>query len=115
MFRLSEGGVEMEREEVIIRLWDLFECDFLGLRVEGEVVREKMEEIIMRNGKAVVLDFEGVRGINHTFADEIVGIFTEAFGKEWVRRNVRVINANENVRMVLNLAVKLRVKRSQSG
>jgi hypothetical protein len=28
-----------------------------------------------------VLDFEGVRGITHTFADEIVGIFARAFGK----------------------------------
>jgi hypothetical protein len=110
MFRLSEGGVKMGREEVIIRLWDLFGSDFLGLRVEGEVVRERMEEIIMRNGKVAVLDFEGVRGITHTFADEIVGIFTRAFGKEWVKRNVRVINANENVRFILNLAVKIALR-----
>jgi hypothetical protein len=86
----------MEREEVIIRLWDIFECDFLGFRVEGEVVREKMEEIIMKNGKIAVLDFEGVRGITHTFADEVVGIFTRAFGKEWLKRNVRVINASRH-------------------
>jgi hypothetical protein len=61
-------------QEEIIRLWDLFEYDFLGLRVEAEVVREKMEEIIMKKGKVAVLDFEGVRGIAHTFADEVVGI-----------------------------------------
>jgi hypothetical protein len=109
---LFEGGVEMEREEVI-KLFDLFECDFLGLRVEGEVVRAKMEEIIMKKGKIAVLDFEGVRGITHAFADEIVGIFTSAFGKEWVQRNVRVINANENVKFILNLAVKLRLRQSQ--
>jgi len=100
----------MEREEVI-KLWDLFECDFLGLRVEGEVVREKMEEIIMKKGKVVVLDFEGVKGITHTFADEIVGIFTRAFGKEWVKKNIRVVNANENVRSMLNLAVKIALRR----
>jgi hypothetical protein len=41
------GGFAVAQEEVI-RLWDLFGCDFLGLRVEGEVVREKMEEIIMK-------------------------------------------------------------------
>ncbi len=97
-------------QEEVIKLRDLFECDFLGLRVEGEVVREKMEEIIMRNGKVAVLDFEGVRGITHTFADEIVGIFTRAFGKEWLKRNVRVINANENVRFILNLAVKIALR-----
>ncbi len=96
-------------QEEVIKLRDLFECDFLGLRVEGEVVREKMEEIIM-NGKVAVLDFEGIRGITHTFADEIVGIFTRAFGKEWLKRNVRVINANENVRFILNLAVKIALK-----
>jgi hypothetical protein len=102
-------------QEEIIRLWDLFECDFLGLRVEGEVVREKMEEIIMKNGKVAVLDFEGVRGITHTFADEIVGIFARAFGKEWLKRNVRVINANENVRMMLNAAVKIALRISKTS
>ncbi len=96
--------------EEVIRLWDLFECDFLGLRVEGEVVREKMEEVIMKEGKVAVLDFEGVRGIAHTFADEIVGIFTRAFGKEWVKKNIKVVNANENVRFILNLAVKIALK-----
>ncbi len=47
--------------------------------------------------------------------DEIVGIFTRAFGKEWIKRNVRVINANENVRFILNLSVKLASKYSQKG
>jgi hypothetical protein len=100
-------------KEGVIRLWDLFECDFLGLRVEAEIVREKMEEIVMKKGKVVVLDFEGVRGITHSFGDEIVGIFARAFGKEWIKRNVRVINANENVRSILNLSVKLALKHGQ--
>jgi alkylhydroperoxidase/carboxymuconolactone decarboxylase family protein YurZ len=100
--------------EEVIKLFDLFECDFLGLRVEGEVVREKMEEIIMKKGKIAVLDFEGVRGITHTFADEVVGIFARAFGKEWVKKNVRVVNANENVRAMLNLAVKIALRHRQA-
>jgi hypothetical protein len=108
------GGSAVAQEEVI-RLWDLFGRDFLGLRVEAEIVREKMEEIIMKNGKVAVLDFEGVRGITLSFGDEIVGIFTRAFGKEWIKRNVRVINANENVRFILNLSVKLASKYSQKA
>jgi len=99
--------------EEVIKLWDLFECDFLGLRVEGEVVREKMEEVIMKKGGRVILDFEGVRGISHCFADEIVGIFTRAFGKEWVKENIRVVNVNENVRSMLNLAIKLALKQRE--
>jgi alkylhydroperoxidase/carboxymuconolactone decarboxylase family protein YurZ len=99
--------------EEVIKLWDLFGCDLLGLRVEGEVVREKMEEIIMKEGRVVVLDFEGVRGIAHTFADEIVGIFTRAFGKEWVKENIRVVNASESVRSMLNLAVKIALKQRE--
>ncbi|MCI4453772.1 MAG: STAS-like domain-containing protein [Thermodesulfobacterium sp.] len=98
-------------QEKVIKLRDLFDCDFLGLRVEGEVVREKLEEIIMKEDKVAVLDFEGIRGITHTFADEVVGIFASAFGKEWLKRNVRVINANESVRDMLNLAVRLRLKK----
>ena len=101
--------------EEVIKLWEIFECDFLGLRAEGEVVRERMEEIIMKEGKVAVLDFEGVRGITHTFADEIVGIFTRAFGKEWVKGNIRVVNANENVRRILNLAVKIALKHREKS
>ncbi len=96
--------------EEVIRLWDLFECDFLGLRVEGEVVREKMEEVIMKECRVAVLDFEGIRGISHCFADEVVGIFARAFGKEWVKENIRVVNADDNVRSMLNLAVKIALK-----
>jgi anti-anti-sigma regulatory factor len=99
--------------EEVIRLWDLFECNFLGLRVEGEAVRERMEKVIMKEGKKVVLDFEGVRGISHCFADEIVGIFARVFGKEWVKENIRVVNVNENVRSMLNLAVKLAIKQRE--
>ena len=99
--------------EEVIKVWDLFEIDFLGLRVEGEVVREKMEEIIMKEGKVAVLDFEGVRGITHSFADEIVGILARAFGKEWVKENIRVVNVNDNVRSMLNLAVKIALKQRE--
>ena len=101
--------------EEVIRLWDLFGSEFLGLRVEGEVVRERVEKAIMEEGKKVVLDFEGVRGIAHTFADEIVGIFTRAFGKEWVKENIRVVNANENVKSMLNLAVRLALKQREKS
>ena len=72
-----------------------------------------MEEIIMKNGKVAVLDFEGVKGITLSFGAELVGIFTRAFGKEGLKRNVRVINTNENVRSILNLSVKLASKYAQ--
>jgi hypothetical protein len=101
--------------EEVIKLRDLFECDFLGLRVEGEIVREKMEEIIMKKGKVAVIDFEGVRGITHSFGDEIVGIFARAFGKGWVKENIRVVNVNDNVRSMLNLAVKIALKHREKS
>jgi hypothetical protein len=47
------------------------------------------------------------------FADEIVGIFARAFGKEWVKENIRVVNANENIRLILNLAVKIALKQRE--
>jgi hypothetical protein len=99
--------------EEVIKLWDLFGSDFLGLRVDGEVVRERIEEIVMKKGGKVVLDFEGIRGITHCFADEIVGIFTRAFGKEWVKENIRVVNANDSVRGMLNLAVRIALKQRE--
>jgi anti-anti-sigma regulatory factor len=95
--------------EAVIKIREILQTDFPGLRVQGEVIREKMEEII-REGKLAILDFEGVRFISHTFADEIVGIFTRAFGVEWLKSHVKATNANDAVRDMLNLTVKLAFK-----
>ena len=92
----------------------MFGEEFLGSRAKGEVVREMIEREILKNGRRVVLDFAGIKGITQGFGDEILGIFARAFGKEWIKQNIRVVNLDENVRHILNLSIKLSLWYSQN-
>jgi hypothetical protein len=91
--------------EIIIKLKEIFpEIAFLGARVSGEIIREQMEKAI-NNGDTVVLDFDGIEDITQGFGDEIVGIFTRAYGKEFVKKNIKVVNYSEEIKVVLNWVV----------
>jgi hypothetical protein len=91
--------------EIIIKLKKIFpEIAFLGARVSGEIIREQMEKAI-NNGDTVVLDFDGIEDITQGFGDEIVGIFTRAYGKEFVKKNIKVVNYSEEIKVILNWVV----------
>jgi hypothetical protein len=91
--------------EIIIKLNEIFpSLNFLGARMSGEMVREQMEKAI-DNGDTVVLDFDGIEDITQGFGDEIVGIFTRAYGKEFVKKNIKVVNYSEEIKVVLNWVV----------
>jgi len=97
-------------DKVIINLREMFGYSFLGARYDGEQVRKLEDEIILQNKKKVVLNFEGITAISHGFADEIVGIYARAFGVDFIKQNIRVINATEVVRSMLNVAIQVSVK-----
>lgn len=88
--------------EKVIRVFDIVGDDVAGGRYTGEIIREMAYEEIQK-GNIVVLDFEGVELITQSFGDEIVGIFVRAFGVDFVRKNIRVINANDKIRKILNI------------
>jgi len=91
--------------EIIIKLNEIFPgISFLGARVSGELVREQMEKAI-DNGDTVVIDFDGIEDITQGFGDEIVGIFTRAYGKDFIKEKVKAINYSESVKTVLNWVV----------
>lgn len=105
--------MQTEKNEKVIKLFKMFGEDFLGSRWAGEQVREIMEEAIMRNNQTVVLDFEGITGITQSFGDEVVGIFARAFGKEFVKKNIKAVNISEDVKLIMNWSVKVSVKYGQ--
>lgn len=90
--------------EKVIRVFDIVRGDFAGSRYNGEIIREKIYEEIQKGNK-VVLDFEGITLITQSFGDEIVGIFVRAFGVDFVKNNIRLINANDKIRKILNIVV----------
>jgi len=97
---------------VIILLFKRFRSDFLGARWDGEVVREMMDEAFANKHK-VTLDFKKIKLISHSFADEIVGIYARAFGTDFIKQNIEVVNANKDVKFMLNAAIRLSIKYGQ--
>jgi len=96
--------------EIVIKLNEIFPgLDFLGARMSGELVREQMEKAF-DNGDTVVIDFDGIEDITQGFGDEIVGIFTRAYGKEFVKKNIKVINYSEDIKIILNWVVSYSLK-----
>jgi len=91
--------------EITIKLNEIFPgIAFLGARASGEIVREKMEKAI-DNGDTVIIDFDGIEDITQGFGDEIIGIFTRAYGKEFVKKNIKAVNYSESIKTVLNWVV----------
>lgn len=80
--------------------------DYAGARASGEGIRERIRFIIDEGGY-VTLDFTGVDGISHSFADEILGVIVRAFGIEFIQRgNLRLNNANEDIKAILNFVIR---------
>jgi len=101
-------------QETVIKLSELFPgLDSLTDRFAGFKVRQVMQNLLgvlpddslIENDIVVVLDFEGIDLITQGFGDELVGVFTRMFGVNFVKRHIRVINANEFVRGTLNWCV----------
>ena len=84
-----------------IKVARLTNTDFVGSRYAGEKVRHAIKTAIDSNQK-IILDFGEVSGITQGFADEAIGILIRAFGVDTVLKHVRVVNANEKVRLILN-------------
>lgn len=89
----------------IVKLCDIFKSDFLGSRHNGERIRNRMDRLFSKRN-IVVLDFDNVRTITQAFGDEVIGIFVRAKGLDFVKENIRVVNADAEIRTVLNLVVK---------
>lgn len=84
-----------------VRVAQLAGTDFVRSRYSGEKIRCMIKGAI-DGGYKVVLDFSGVSGITQGFADEAIGILIRAFGVDTVTRHVKVVNANEKVKLILN-------------
>jgi hypothetical protein len=91
-----------------IKLSELFpELSSLGGRDLGELVREKVEQLL-KGGSKVAVDFKGFQIINHGFADELFGVLIEEYGWEFVKANVKPVNVNNAIKAVLKTVVAFR-------
>jgi hypothetical protein len=104
----------MEKKEIIIKIREMFpellaeDPSFSSLvaRESGLEVRLKIEEELEKNKDAIiVLDFDGLELITQGFADEIIGVLIRRRGIEFVRKQIKAVNACEFVRGTLNWVV----------
>jgi len=79
--------------------------DYAGSRDSGINIREALKENL-KKGNNVTLDFIGINGISHSFADEIVGIIVRAYGIDFIKNKLMLNNINIDIKSLLNLVIK---------
>jgi hypothetical protein len=79
--------------------------DYAGTRDSGASIREAIKKNI-DDENSVVLDFFGINGISHSFADEIVGIIVRAYGVNFIKDKLLLNNANEDITNMLNFVIR---------
>ena len=96
----------------VIKIKDLVKNDtFVGSRYAAEGIRESIKSAI-ENREQIIIDFEGISGVTQGFIDEAVGIPVRAFGINKALKHVKIINANDKVRLILNWVVNYSKKTS---
>jgi len=90
----------------VVRIVDFIEnSDFSGSRKSGEQIREDIE-VKLQDDTGVTLDFAQINMITQSFGDEIVGILTRINGIEFIKKNIRLVNYNDDIKSILNYVIK---------
>ncbi len=85
--------------------------EFVGSRGAGEIIRKKMKKTLDK-GEAVTLDFLGVEQVTQSFIDEFFGIFIRAFGIEYIRGKVLLVNETQGIKNTINFVIKYSKERT---
>ena len=85
--------------------------EFVGSRGAGEIIRKKMKKALDK-GETVTLDFLDVEQVTQSFIDEFFGIFIRAFGIEYIRGKVLLVNETQGIKDTINFVIKYSKERS---
>lgn len=85
--------------------------EFVGSRGAGEIIRELMKQELDK-GNSVTLDFVGIEQVTQSFIDEFFGIFIRAFGIEYIRGKVRLVNETQGIKDTINFVIKYSKERT---
>jgi len=86
------------------------EADLLT-RGQGELVRAQLVELheTLAPGERLTIDFAGVSAMTPSFADECFGKLAERLGANVFRSSVRLVGADEVVRVLVNSVLARRL------
>jgi len=79
----------------------------LSSRSRAATLRKHVESLTA-SGAKVVLDFEGVRTISHSFADEAIALLVIKKGRDWFASTISIASLTENVRLAILEAIASR-------
>ena len=80
--------------------------EIIGSRGAGEIIRNKMKQELDKGGNRVTLDFGGIEQVTQSFIDEFFGILIRAFGIEYIRGKVLLVNATQGTKDTINFVIK---------
>lgn len=81
----------------------------LGTRVLGKEIRLEIEESL-KNGEFVTFNFEGVKLISHSFADECFAKLIEVVELSELKKKSTFKNANDLVKKTIAFTIKERAQ-----
>ena len=81
----------------------------LGLRELARQINQEIEKHIDKN-ENIILDFEKVDSVSSSFADELVAKFMFEIGKEKYLKLVKIRNANNFIKTMINSSIADRAK-----
>lgn len=109
MDEMLKKKVLMDRREGITIMYTLklFRGNsFLGGRQVAFEVRTKAIEVLKDGMTKVYLDFESVRGVSHSFSDELLSSLTDELG-DMFKKRVFIMNCDKKVQDALVGVAKL--------
>lgn len=74
----------------------------LGSRVLGKKVSNLID---FEKEKEIILDFDEVKMVTSSFADEVVGKNCARLGLHNFFKNVQIVNASEQIKLILKKAI----------
>lgn len=79
----------------------------LSSRSTGNKLRQRIQ--LLAEQDIVVLDFDGVRTVSHSFADECLAVLVQAQGESWFREHIKLVNHTQTVRLAILEAIQYRL------
>jgi hypothetical protein len=79
--------------------------EVVGSRSAGEIIRNIMKKELDKGNK-ITLDFIGIEQVTQSFIDEVFGILIRAFGIEFIRGKVFLVNETQGIKDTINFVIK---------
>jgi len=73
----------------------------VGTRILARSIRKEIES----NNEIVLIDFDGVRVVSNSFADELIGVFIRQHGYDKLKSKYKFKNSNAEVKETIKQVI----------